>query len=60
MVRFHGLTEDLAVATDPTDGDAAEVDAVIALLASDEAGLRRFAFGTPISARHFQRGVGGL
>ena len=54
------LAERLAVADDAADGDAAEVDAVIALLAADQARLRALALRTPVRARHLERRVRGL
>ena len=54
------LAERLAVADDAADRDAAEVDAVIALLAADQARLRALALRAPVRARHLERRVGGL
>ncbi len=57
VVRLGAGAEHLAVAGDAADRDAAEVHAVIALLAADQAGFARLAFGAPVGARHLQRGV---
>jgi len=49
--------EHLAVADDAADRDAAEIDAVIAAFATDQARARAFALGAMIGDCHLQRGV---
>jgi hypothetical protein len=60
VIGLERLAVDLAVADDAADRDAAEVDAVVALLAADEPGLGALALEPPVRARHLERGVGGL
>src|SRR3990170_3833366 len=52
--------EPLAVVGDAADRGAAEIDAVIAALATDQADFRRIAFCPVIGERHLQRGLDGL
>ena len=49
--------EHLAVGDDAADRDAAEIDAVIAALAADQAGARALALGAVVGERDLQRGV---
>jgi hypothetical protein len=58
VVGLHRLAEVLAVAHHAADRDAAEVHAVVTLLATDQACLARLSLGAPVGARHLQRGVG--
>ena len=55
----HGA-EPLAVGDHAADRDAAEVHAMIAALAADQAGAAAFAAGALIGERDLQRGVGGF
>ena len=54
MVGIHRRPEQFAVETDAANGDAAEIDAVIALVAADEAGFAGMAFERPIGAGDLQ------
>ena len=60
VVGLDALAVDLAVGDHAADRDAAEVDAVVALLAANQARLAALALQAPVSARHLQRRVGGL
>ena len=60
VIGFDRLAEHLAVRDDATDGDAAEVNAVVALLAADEPGLRALTLRAPVRARHLERRVRGF
>ena len=55
----HGA-EEFAVGDHAADTDAAEIHAMIAALAPDEAGARGFTLGTVISERDLERCVGGF
>src|SRR5262245_45154516 len=52
--------EEFAVVDDAADRDAAEADAVIAALASDQAGARAFAAHVVMGERDLERGVDRL
>ena len=52
--------EELAVAGDAADGDAAEADAVIAALAADQALARALAADAVIGERDLERGIDRL
>ena len=54
------VPEELAVAGDAADRDAAEADAVIAALAADQPGARAFAPRAVIGERDLQRGLDRL
>src|SRR6218665_2472527 len=58
VAGFDGVAELLAVGRYAADRDAAEVHAVVALFAADQARLVALALGAPVGAGHFQRGVG--
>ena len=58
VVGGNALAKRLAVGANATDGDAAKVDAVVALLTPDHDGLAGLPLGAPVGARHFERGVG--
>ena len=60
VVGFDALTEGLSVAKNAADRDAAEIDTVVAFFPPDQAGFGALALGTPVGARHFERGVGGF
>ena len=54
VVRLHRLAEHLAVGADAADGDAAEVDAVVALGATDQPRFFRTTLQAPVGAGHLQ------
>ena len=60
VIGLDALAVDLAVGDHAADRDAAEVDAVVALLAANQARLAALALQAPVSARHLQRRVGGF
>ena len=58
VVGLDALAKHLAVGHDAAHRDAAKVDAVVAFLAADKAGLAGLALGAPVGPRHLERGVG--
>ncbi|VTQ25430.1 Uncharacterised protein [Pseudomonas aeruginosa] len=60
VVDVHQLAEHLAVAADPAEAGAGDVDPVVAAGAADQLGLLRLAFQAPVGAGHLDRGVGAL
>ena len=57
-IGVDALAEQLAVRPDAADRDAAEVHAVVALLAADQARLGALALRAPVRARQLQRRIG--
>ena len=60
VICIHCLAEQLAVGADATDRNAAEIDPVVALGATDQFGLGGLTFLAPVGAGHLQGGVGTL
>src|SRR4051812_27500547 len=60
MIDVHAGAEKLAVAGDSAHRDAAEVDAVVPLDATDQARLAALAFCSPVRSRHLECRIGGF
>ena len=57
VISLYTLTKKLAVGGDATDGNAAEIDAVVALHATDKAGFCGLPLQSPVGSGHFQGGI---
>ncbi|MNG35309.1 hypothetical protein D3C84_1220150 [compost metagenome] len=53
VVRFGAGAKGFTIAGNAAHRDAAKVNAVVALLATDKTGFTRLALGSPIGTRHF-------